>query len=138
MARSAGMRALIESSVDRCFNGLPHDARYERYLNQFTGQDPEAYAQTVISLLDLDITAIAAEVACPTLLVPGAHDVLMPAEDGPALARMIPDARLESMPAAAHFVPQQAPEPFAQMALAFLDAVIAGRGRKGSPAAPGG
>ncbi len=58
----------------------------------------------------------------PTLVVGGAKDALVPAPNLRALAELIPDARLEIVPAAGHLWLLEQPEPAAALVAGFLDA----------------
>ncbi|MFI5011579.1 MAG: alpha/beta fold hydrolase [Hyphomicrobiales bacterium] len=123
--RKRGIGFLLPGAVDRAFHNLPQDSRYERYLSRFAAQDADAYVQSVLGFLDIDISGIAPTIACPTLLVPGEHDVLMAKEDGPRLRQILPRAELRPMRDTAHFVPFQAPDRFAAMVVEFLEALPA-------------
>jgi pimeloyl-ACP methyl ester carboxylesterase len=60
--------------------------------------------------------------ACPTLVLWAEQDRYLPVAWGEKLARDIPRARLEVVPGAGHFWPEEAPGPFASRILAFLEA----------------
>jgi len=61
------------------------------------------------------------EVEIPTLLVVGELDQPDFAAIGRHMAEAMPDARLEMMPGVAHLPPMEAPAPFAELVLGFLD-----------------
>jgi pimeloyl-ACP methyl ester carboxylesterase len=48
-------------------------------------------------------------VSCPTIVVHGTSDAVIPVGNGMRLARLIPDARYVELPGVGHLVPQQAP-----------------------------
>jgi proline iminopeptidase len=58
-------------------------------------------------------------VRAPTLVLHGAND-LQPESDSGAVAAAIPDARVEVIPASGHFLPDDAPEAFAEAVRRFL------------------
>ena len=124
--RRRGLGFLVPAAVDRTFMNQPRDARYERHLARYAAQDPNGYIQSELGFLDIDISGIAASIGCPTLLVPGEHDILMAAEDAAILARVMPNAQLRPMSGAAHFVPLQAPDRFAAAVFAFFAALPGG------------
>jgi pimeloyl-[acyl-carrier protein] methyl ester esterase len=72
-------------------------------------------------LRDVDLRPDAAQVRCPTLLIHGAADPLMPLAAAEALAALIPNARVAALADCAHapFVSQ--PEPFLATVRVFLD-----------------
>lgn len=121
IVRASGMAALLPGAAERAFHELPHDERYLRYVERYRAQDPEGYARSVLGFLDADVGEIAPQVRCPTLIVAGEHDILMPAEDGPAMQRLIPQSEFILMRGVAHFLPYQSPERFAAMVTRFLD-----------------
>lgn len=123
IVRMSGMAVLLPGAADRAFHQLPHDLRYERYVERYGTQDPERYALSVLGFLDADVSNIVPRVLCSTLIVAGEHDVLMPAGDGPAMKALMARAEFTLMQGAAHFLPYQAPERFATMVTRFLDGV---------------
>lgn len=123
IVRKSGMAVLLPGAVDRAFHQLPHDLRYARYAERYGAQDPEGYALSVLGFLDADVSGIVPRVRCPTLIVAGERDILMPAGDGPAMRDLMPCAEFTLMQGVAHFLPYQAPERFAAMAERFLDGV---------------
>ncbi len=122
-----GMAAILPDAVDRAFLEQPRDARYRRYFDAFAAQDPEAYALSVLGAAEADIAAALPTIRCPTLVVAGAHDALLPPEQARAVHAAIPGAEFALDEAAAHFLPYQRPEAFARLVDAFLDRHDQGR-----------
>jgi len=60
-------------------------------------------------------------VRAPTLVVWGEHDGIVPRSVGQAYAEAIPDARLETVPAAGHLPHLERPLAFVELVRAFLD-----------------
>lgn len=60
-----------------------------------------------------------ASIVAPTLILWGIHDPWQPLSDGERLAREIPNARLVQVDAS-HWIPQDAPQEFAEAIAAFL------------------
>lgn len=118
--RAGGMAAVLPGAVERAFLEQPRDGRYRRYMNRFAAQDPEAYARALLAAAEADAAAAFVRVACPCLLVPGRHDVLLPMERTEAVAALVPHAQCRVMEDAAHFVPYQQPGRFAELALDFI------------------
>ena len=123
IVRKSGMAVLLPGAADRAFHQLPHDLRYEHYVERYGVQDPERYALSVLGFLDADVRNIVPRVRCRTLIVAGEHDILMPAGDGPAMKDLMPRAEFTLMQGVAHFLLYQAPDRFAAMAARFLDGV---------------
>ncbi|TCK28346.1 pimeloyl-ACP methyl ester carboxylesterase [Ancylobacter aquaticus] len=118
--RTGGMAAVLPGAVERAFLEQPQDARYFQYMKRFAGQDPTSYASALLAAAQADATEAFAAIACPTLLVPGRHDVLLPLERAEAVAALAPHAQLIVMEDAAHFVPYQQPARFAERVLDFI------------------
>lgn len=70
-----------------------------------------------------EIEPLYGRIAVPTLVVWGEHDPWIPAERGRELARRIPGARLELLPAAGHLVQEDEPEDLARLVAAHLSAL---------------
>ncbi len=58
-------------------------------------------------------------ISAPTLVLWGVHDPWQPLSDGHRLAKEIPGARMVEVDAS-HWIPHDAPEPFAVAVLDFL------------------
>jgi 3-oxoadipate enol-lactonase len=120
--RMGGMAAILPQVVERAFLGQPADDRYERYLARFAAQDPEGYASAIEGVLDADVGDELRMVACPSLVVAGGQDVLLPVEHAREVEGLLARVDFELVEEAAHFVPYQQPEWFARRVLAFLAA----------------
>jgi 3-oxoadipate enol-lactonase len=120
--REGGMAAILPAAVERPFEKQPLDARYQAYLAAFAAQDAEAYAESVLGFATADARADLPRIACPTLLVPAAHDLLLPpalADEVAALMRPgLAQVALDEH--GAHFLPYQRPAAFAARVLRFL------------------
>lgn len=120
LVRRKGMQAIMPGAVERAFLNLPPGDRYEEYMKRFSAQDPRAYAFALLAAADADAVGALRLVRCPTLLVPGRHDVLLPMANAEAVAALVPSARMSVMEDAAHFVPYQQPHRFAERVLDFV------------------
>jgi len=120
LVRQGGMAAILPSAVERAFLNLPHDARYDFYMKRFSEQDAEAYALALLAAAEADASDALPQVRCPTLLVPGRHDVLLPMANAEAVQALLPSARMSVMEDAAHFVPYQQPLRLAELVLDFV------------------
>lgn len=120
--RAGGMAAILPAAVDRPFEAQPRDARYDAYLAAFAAQDADAYAEVVDGFATADARTDLPRVRCPTLLVPAAHDLLLPPALAEEVRRLMPPglARIECDRDGAHFLPYQRPRSFAERALGFI------------------
>lgn len=83
---------------------------------------PLALLYATRNLLRDDVSALLPMIPCPTLVVWGALDPLVPVDHGRSLARMIPGARLVVLGDAAHNPMADRPTEFNRVLLDFLDA----------------
>jgi pimeloyl-ACP methyl ester carboxylesterase len=121
VARASGMSALLPAAADRAFHQQPRDERYRRHLERYAAQDAATFARSVEGYVGADITDELSRIDCPTLLVSGEHDVLMPADAAQRIKEVVSRAEVVSLPGAAHFLPFQAPDRFARSVVAFLE-----------------
>ena len=120
--RRDGLAAILPGAVERPFAEQPRDARYDAYLAAFAAQDAEAYALSVLGFAEADARDDLPLIRCPTLLVPAAHDLLLPPALAEEVRALMPPglARIELDPQGAHFLPYQRPAAFAARVLTFL------------------
>ena len=122
--RTEGIAALLPAAADRAFLNLPHDERYDRHVERFAAQDPETFARSVLGFIDADISGELDDIKCPTLIVTGEHDVLMPADSADRILERVHQAEVTVMKDVAHFLPFQAPQRFAALVTSFLQRVL--------------
>lgn len=120
--REGGMAAILPAAVDRPFEAQPRDARYDAYMAAFASQDAAAYADAVDGFATADARADLPKLRCPTLLVPAAHDLLLPPALAEEVLRLMPPgvAHIALDRDGAHFLPYQRPVEFAARAHAFI------------------
>lgn len=75
--------------------------------------------KTFLKIINEDLQAAAAKVPAPTLLIWGERDTETPVSDGRRFAELIPNARLEILPAG-HFVYLDQPAEVTKLITAFL------------------
>jgi 3-oxoadipate enol-lactonase len=115
-----GMAAILPDAVDKAFAEQPQDERYIRYYENFSRQDAHAYAYSILGIVDANISEDLAAVRCPTLVVTGAHDILLPPSQGREVHGLIARSQYTEIGDASHFAPFQKPEKFARLVLDFL------------------
>ena len=105
------------------FNRGDHRAKTitRALLEQTDPAPPQAVlASTLGWLREVDLRPLLPAVRCPVLIVQGALDPLMPLAGAEALARRLPNARLEIMPQAAHTPFLSDPDDFLGRLRSFL------------------
>ena len=100
-----GLGSFSSTLADRWFGPASDPALVERVVADFGMIPPRGYAQACRALAALDITADAARVGAPTLVVRGADDVAVPAENALELAATIAGAEMRTLEGAAHLLP---------------------------------
>ena len=88
--------------------------------------DPRALALGLDLLRDGDVRPRLAELACPSLWLFGSHDTLVPAAVAPAVAALLPAARVEVIRGAAHAPFLSHPEE----TTALIDGFLAGLAKR--------
>jgi 3-oxoadipate enol-lactonase len=85
-------------------------------------QPPEPFVAQVHAILDMsdELRFQLADVRVPTLVLTGSQDALTPVGDAEELAELIPGARLEILPGAAHGLMVEAPNAFNEIVVRFL------------------
>jgi 3-oxoadipate enol-lactonase len=116
-----GIQAILPGAVSRAFVSQPQDERYQRYYDAFAGQDAANYALSTMGAAEADATEALKSLQCPTLLVPGRHDVLLPLANAELVHELVSGSHLVIAEEAAHFVPYQQPKFLADLTCRFLD-----------------
>ena len=70
-----------------------------------------------------DSTDLLPQIQCPTLLLVGEEDQITPPADAQLMAEPIPNARLVTIPHAAHLSNMEQPETFNQALVTFLESL---------------
>jgi DNA-binding CsgD family transcriptional regulator len=116
--------------------GTPEQVRWFNELERLSCS-PEQAARTIAAFGQIDVSALAAGVACPTLVLHARGDARVPFEEGRRIAGLIPGARFVPLESRNHVLLEHE-QAFAHCfgeVHAFLDAHDAARGR--GPAFPG-
>lgn len=124
---TAGIAADVAAMLPRFVGGFNRgDARAKAVTAELLElADPRPSGAVLITglnwLRDVDLRPDAAKVACPTLLVHGAADPLMPLGAAEALAALIPGAQLACFDDCAHAPFMSRPDDFLARARRFLN-----------------
>jgi pimeloyl-ACP methyl ester carboxylesterase len=87
---------------------------------QVRGSGKPGFLPALDALTDYPIRDRLGEIACPTLIVWGAEDKLVPARDADEFARLIPNSRKVVWPETGHVAMLERPEAFNALVQAFL------------------
>jgi 3-oxoadipate enol-lactonase/4-carboxymuconolactone decarboxylase len=122
-----GMAAIAEMAMQRFFTAEslsknpPAVASTTRIL---LATNPTGYAGCCAAIRDMDHRPLLRTIRCPTLIITGDHDVSTPLiGHGDVLAREIPNARAERLPAA-HLSNLERPRSFTAALARFLIAML--------------
>lgn len=115
-----GARHLAFALVIRHPTRLRADLLYEQAM----GAGSPGYAQALSALASYDFRDRLPEIACPTLIVQGADDMLVPVADAHEFARLIADARTMILPDTGHVPMLERPQAFNDVLMAFLEGDI--------------
>lgn len=116
--RTRGMAAIADAVLDRWFTQAfrrDRPAELAGWRNMLLRTPAEGYAGTCAALRDADLTADVPAIGLRTLVVSGAEDLATPPDVVRALADLLPDARFEIVPDAAHIPSIEQPEKLATL-----------------------
>ncbi|WP_436791646.1 alpha/beta fold hydrolase [Yinghuangia sp. YIM S10712] len=119
--REHGVEAIAPAVMDRWFTPEFRERRPEivrSFADMLGSMDREGYAVGCDVLAEADVTGDLAHITAPTLVVGGAEDPAAPPDEQRAIARAVPHARLEILPAVAHIAPAATPELVAELVTA--------------------
>ncbi len=122
-ARATGTGSIAPAVVTRWLTpGLAErDPELVAHLRaMMSAVDDESYAQCCEAIATMDLRADLGRIAAATLVVAGAEDVAVPAEDGPVLAAAIAGARFVRLAAAPHIATVEQPGSVAAVLIEHL------------------
>ena len=115
--RARGMEAIVETVIDRWFT--PAFTARERWRAMMASIDPEGYARCCEVLAGTDLREDVRRVEAPTLVLTGAADATISAEETELLVSRIPGARHVELPGA-HLPNIEHPDAFDDALVFFL------------------
>ena len=119
---AAGMTAIAGGVIERWFSPAFREAdppAVAAVRAMIEGTDPRGYAAVCRMLMNLDISALLAKVAAPTLVISGSDDPSTPPGRGQEIAGGIADARHAMLPAR-HISNVEQAQAFTQLLAGFL------------------
>ena len=97
------------------FGAGPRPADVEFTRSMIAAMEPGAMAELTASLLDFSVADRLGEIALPTAVVVGTHDLLTPPRAARVLAAGIPGASLTMLPGSGHMVMLERPDDLARV-----------------------
>ena len=98
LVRDEGLEAIVDAVLARWFTTAAPDGFREMFLST----DRESYARCCDALSRWDVREQLGAIDAPTLVIAGEQDPSTPPEHGELIASLIPGARFEVIPNAAH------------------------------------
>jgi 3-oxoadipate enol-lactonase len=129
--RVAGMASVCGPVISRWFTpqyAAQAPAVVDAVRTELARTDPGGYAGCCAAIAGMDLRPALAAISAPTLVLAGAEDPATPLEHSEVIAREIPGARLDVIPAAAHLAAVSAPAEVTSALEAHLLAALAGSG----------
>jgi 3-oxoadipate enol-lactonase len=121
--REHGVQAVADAVLGRWFTPAFREAEpgvLERMRQILTATPPEGYAGCCEAIAAMDLTPDLPAISAPTLVLAGSEDPATPPEHGRRIADLIPGARFEIIPNAAHLASVEHAELVTAMILRFL------------------
>ena len=123
LAARPGLRHLALATIARHPSRMRADLVYE----QLQGAGREGFLPALDALMSYDFVERLPEIACPTLVVWGTDDMLVPVEDADEFERLLPDARKVIMEDTGHVPMLERPQAFNECVADFLAETSASR-----------
>ena len=122
------LRHAVLSSVIRHLSRLRHDI----LLEIMPGSNAPSFMDSLDALLDYDFTDRLPEIRCPTLMVWGREDMIVPVADADEFERLIPDSRKVIFDETGHVAMLERPRSFNDCLMEFVSSAR-GEPRETSP-----
>lgn len=118
-----GTGAVAGTVVGRWYSAgyaADHPEEVEAAIRMFDAADPAGYAGCALAIAATDLTDVLGRIRAETLVIAGGDDPATPPEHADLIARLVPGARLEVIPEAAHLPNLEYPGRFTRLVLAHL------------------
>jgi pimeloyl-ACP methyl ester carboxylesterase len=112
-------RHLLLGTIMRHPSRLAPDLAYE-LISTSTGTDAEGFLPTMEALMSYDFRDRLPEIGCPTLIIQGREDMLVPVRDADEFESLIPDARKVILEDTGHTPMIERPQTFNDLLMEFL------------------
>lgn len=128
--RRDGIKVLDEASLPKLVGATTHASRpqvVERVKALMRQASVEGVADALSAMASRrDSTQLLSSIACPTLIVAGAEDALIPPAESESMARAIPGVRLDVIPQAGHLVNLEQPSRFQSAVADWITPLVTG------------
>jgi 3-oxoadipate enol-lactonase len=124
--RALGMQSQVEATLTRWFTAAyraAHPDVMARIGTMIAATPPAGYIGWAHAIPNIDVTNRLGEIRCPTLVIAGAEDPSTPPALQEIITAVIPGARLEIIPSAAHLANIEQEAIFNTLIGEFLDAI---------------
>ncbi len=119
IVKQMGMRAMGQALAPNLFPKPEHAALREDFINRWAENNPQAYIETLLSMVGWNVMSQIGSIRCPTLVISSDHDY-SPVALKEAYIKLMPDAQLVVIPDAHHAVPIERPREFNAVLAKFL------------------
>jgi 3-oxoadipate enol-lactonase len=118
---SAGMRSVVDQSLSTSYpEAFRKDMkRFSQYRLRWLANCPFSFAAVNRMLADIDVTIYFSGVKCPTLVLAGTLDTLLPPDRIRPIAQSIPHSQYGEVESG-HFMALQSPEKLMEAVIPFL------------------
>lgn len=127
LAKNEGSAAVIEKMLPNMVGKFSHENRpavLQHIRELASKQRPEAVVAALAAMRDRpDMTATLSQIKVPTLVIVGKDDTLTPPSDAEAMAKAIPDCKLEVIQSAGHLSLLECPREFTTAIRMFVMSV---------------
>ena len=113
------MCAMGEALAPNLFPSPDQEALRRDFVEHWAENDPRAYIDSTLSMLNWNVTGQIGAIHCPTLILSADQDYT-PIAVKEAYARLMPDSQVVVIPNTHHAVPMEAPALFNAALMEFL------------------
>ena len=115
-----GMQPVAEDVAQQLFPRLEQAALRSEAVQRLTANDPRTYRDSLLAVARFNAEERVPSITCPTLVISGDHDYVVPTAAKKHLAEQIPNSRLVMIPNSGHATPMDQAEAFNAVILEFL------------------
>jgi 3-oxoadipate enol-lactonase len=121
MVEMAGMRSVVDQSLSTSYpEAFRKDTqRFNQYRLRWLANCPFSFAAINRMLAEMDVTTYFSHVKCPTLVLAGTLDTLLPPDRIRSIAQSIPNSRYGEVESG-HFMALQSPDKLMEVVIPFL------------------
>lgn len=126
---AGGMELFAEGMVPQIFGSEALEdptPAVQAYVARLRSSDPDGFGRAAFAIASHDVTERLSEVSCPTLIVHGDGDVLIPMTHARRIADLLPHAELHVFESCGHMTTLERPTEFGDLLSGFLASVSPG------------